>query len=171
MKDYTGFVAVKVRKFEDFHPKTDEKLYSDWKYLTHSDRFGVFKDNLLTNVGRDGLHARGYIDTSALKRGFGYIALTESTLTPAVTDTTLGGEIATGGLSRTEAGTMTHTTGTNTSTLEHTFTASIAFTTGVRATALFDAASSGVMSNITTFTPQTLAQFDQLKLTYIITLG
>ena len=171
MKNYSGFVAVQVRKFEDYHPRTDEMLYNQWKFLTLNPRFGIFKPNLLTNGGRDGLHARGYIDTSALKRGFGYIALTESTITPAATDTTLSGEITTGGLARADAQTKTHTSGTNTSTIEHTFTATSAFSTGVKATGLFDAVSSGVLSHITTFTNQTLSINDQIRITYLITLG
>ena len=40
--------------------------------------------NLLTDAGRDWMHAQVYTNTSAGTRGAGYIASTESSITPAV---------------------------------------------------------------------------------------
>lgn len=79
---------------------------------------------LLTNGGRDALHAQ-HVGTSAQPAAFTYGALTANTGSGfAGTDTTLAGEITTagGGLIR-AAMTYAHTAGTNTSTLTKTWTA------------------------------------------------
>lgn len=78
---------------------------------------------LLTNVGRDAVHQQ-HMSTSAQPASFNYMALTASTGAPAAGDTTLTGEITTGGggLVRAQAS-FAHTVGTNTSTLTKTFTA------------------------------------------------
>lgn len=162
---------VGYRKFVDYHPRTDEKLYDELKILSRNPIYGDWVPNLLTNVGRDKLHKLGYIDATALERGFGCIGLTESTITPAATDTILAGEITTNGLARADASTKTHTSLTNTSTIEHTFTANAAFSTGVKAGALFNATSGGTMGHIFTFTNQPLVQFDQLRVSGVVTLG
>ncbi len=77
---------------------------------------------LLTNGGRDLMHAQ-VTDAGSQPAAFNYVALTASTSTPLVTDTTLPGEISTagGGLIR-AAATVAHTAGTNTTTLTITFT-------------------------------------------------
>jgi hypothetical protein len=132
----------------------------------------IWKHNLLTTAGKDWMHAQVYTNASAGTRGAGFIASTESTITPAVGDTTLTGEIATNGLSRADATTKTHTGGTNTSTIEHTFTASGAFTS-VLASALFNASSAGTMPHIANFGTGsgTLATNDTLKITWTLTLS
>ena len=113
-----------------------------------------------------------YTNTSAGTRGFGFIAVTEATLTPAATDTTLGTETATNGLSRADAVTKTHSAGTNSTVIEHTFTASGAFTS-VLASATFVASSAGTMGHIANFTTGsgTLATNDTLKVTWTLNLG
>ena len=72
-------------------------------------QFAFMKHNLLTDAGRDWMHAQVYTNTSAGTRGAGYIASTESSITPAVGNTTLTGEISTNGLARADATTKTHT--------------------------------------------------------------
>ena len=128
------------------------------------------KHNLLTNSGRDWMHAQVYTNTAAGDRGAGYIALTTNTATPAATDTALTGEITTGGLPRADATTKTHSSGTNSTTLQHTFTSSATHTAVVKA-ALFNAASSGTMAHINTFTSVTLQSADTLQVTWTLTLG
>lgn len=162
-----GYVTVQVRRFKDYHKTTDDKLYSDWLGIVK------MKKNLLTNAGRDEFHNLCYLndDTDSPGRGFGWIALTETNITPAVADTTLSGEItAITGLQRTDALTKTHTSATNSSTTEHTFTAGAVFTT-VRGTALFNLGTAGIMSHEATFTSTALALNDQLKVTYTLNLG
>ena len=128
------------------------------------------KHNLLTNSGRDWMHAQVYTDTSAGTRGAGYIGLSSNTGTPAATDTTLAGEITANGLQRIDAGTKTHTGGTNSTTIQHTFTASAVHTAVVKAS-LFNAASNGFMAHINTFTAVTLQASDTLQVTWTVTLG
>mgnify|MGYP003633597756 FL=1 len=128
------------------------------------------KPNLLTNSGRDWMHAQIYTNTAAGDRGAGYIALTTNTGTPAATDTALTGEITTGGLERADASSKSHSAGTNTTTIQNTFTASATHTAVVKA-GLFNAASSGTMAHVNTFTSVTLASSDTLEVTWTITLG
>lgn len=126
-----------------------------------------FKHNLLTDAGKDWMHAQVYTNTAAGTRGAGFIASTESTITPAVGNTTLTGEITTNGLARADAGTKTHTAASNSTLIEHTFTATGAFTS-VLASALFNAASAGTMPHIANFSTGsgTLAANDTLKISW-----
>lgn len=126
-----------------------------------------FQHNLLTDAGKDWMHAQVYTNTAAGTRGAGYIASTESTITPAVANTTLTGEIATNGLTRADAGTKTHTAASNSTLIEHTFTATGAFTS-VLASALFNASSAGTMPHIANFASGsgTLATNDTLKISW-----
>ena len=128
------------------------------------------KPNLLTNNGRDWMIAQVYTNTSAGTRGSGFVALTVNTSSPAAGDTTLAGEITTGGLNRADATTKSHTGGTNSTTIQHTFTAS-ATHTAVQKSALFNASSGGTMSHENTFTPVTLQSSDTLQVTWTTTLG
>lgn len=124
--------------------------------------------NQITNSGRDFLHQQGYQTSGLGTNGLNYIALTNTAVTPGPTDTTLSGEIVSNGLSRTQ-GAVAHTTGTNTTTVTVTFTAT--GTQAAQATALFTAASSGIMNHELTFTQRTLQSGDQLVVTFTITLG
>lgn len=128
------------------------------------------KPNLLTNAGRDLFHAQDYTNTSTGTRGAGYIALTVNTASPAASDTALTGEITSGGLARADASTKTHTSGTNSTSIQHTFTAS-ATHTAVQKAALFNAASGATMAHINTFTSVTLQSSDTLQVTWTLTLG
>jgi hypothetical protein len=129
------------------------------------------KHNLFTNAGRDYAHAQMYTNTSAGGRGSGFIASSAETTSPAAGDTTLASEITTNGLGRADATTKTHTGGTNTTVIEHTFTASGAHT-AVHKAALFTASSAGTMTHAANFSSDvTLATNDQLKITFTLTLG
>lgn len=135
-------------------------------------QLALLKHNLLTNAGRDAYIALCLTNTAAGTRGFGFIASTESTITPAAGDTTLTGEIATNGLARADAGTKTHTAGTNSTLIEHTFTATGAFTS-VLASATFVASSAGTMGHEANFATGsgTLASGDTLKISWTINIG
>lgn len=78
---------------------------------------------LLTNLGRDDLHAQ-HLGTAAQPASFNYVGLTANSTAPSAANTSLPAEITTagGGLIRKQA-THAHTVGTNTSTLTATFTA------------------------------------------------
>src|SRR5262245_1356050 len=135
-------------------------------------QLAFMKHNLLTDAGRDWMHDQVYKNTAAGTRGAGFIASTESSITPAVGNTTLTGEISTNGLARADATTKTHSAGTNSTTIEHTFTASGSFTS-VLASALFNASSSGTMPHIANFSSGSgaLATNDTLKITWTLNLG
>lgn len=151
-----GFLNATVTK-----AKTGERrILAKWQH------------NLLTNGGRDAFHALCYTNASAGTRGYGFIASTESTITPTAGDTTLTGEITTNGLGRADATTKSHSAGTNTTLVEHTFTASGAFT-DVKASATFVASSSGTMGHIANFSTGsgTLAANDTLKISWTLNLG
>jgi hypothetical protein len=160
MKEKTGVTGKVTVKVRHWNPETE--TYGDWKYLAKD------KPNLLTDGGRDFIHNQVWTNTSAGTRGAGFIALTENATAPADGDTTLTAEITTNGLARADAGTKTHTNGTNTTTIQHTFTASGAFT-AVQKSGLFNASSSGILVNENTFTSTALATNDQLQVTWTIT--
>lgn len=127
--------------------------------------------NVFTNAGRDLAHAQMYTNTSAGTRGCGFIASSADSGAVAAGDTTLTSEIASGGLARADATTKTHSAGTNTSVIEHTFTAS-ATHTAVHKAAIFNASSGGTMAHAAVFSSDvTLASGDQFKITFTLTLG
>lgn len=128
------------------------------------------KHNLLTNNGRDWMHAQVYTNTSAGTRGSGYIAVSANTGGADASHTAVAGEISTNGLQRADAATKTHTGGTNTSTIEHTFTASGTHT-DVQLAGLFNASSGVTLSHENTFTAASLISGDTLKVTWTLTLG
>jgi hypothetical protein len=150
-QDITGLLTVRVKR------------NGKWKYLE------VLKKNLLTNAGRDFIHAQVYTNTSAGTRGANYVAVTTNSGAPAAGDTTLTSEITTNGLERAVAGTS-HSAGTNTTTLSITYTASGSFT-AVQKAATFNASSSGTMMHENTFTSTDLVSADQLSLVWTMTLG
>lgn len=132
------------------------------------------KHNLLTTDGIDFYHSQCLVaDVAANTKAANNIAVTEATITPAVGNTTLSAEITTNGLARSNpTSTVVHTDNTNSTTIEHTFTASGAFT-DVKASALFNASSAGTMTHIATFATGsgTLASGDTLKVTWTIQLS
>ena len=96
-----------------------------------------------------------------------YIALTNTAITPAATDTALSGEITANGLSR-ALGTVTHTSNATSYTLANTFTAT--GTQAAQAAAILNASSSGTMCFENTFTQASLVSGDTLTVTWTIAL-
>lgn len=97
--------------------------------------------NLRTNSGADWqADVMGHTTQPAEAQ---YIALTTNASAPAAGDTTLTGEIASGGLER-AIGAYTHTNGTTSYKISKTFTASSAHTAVAKA-GLFNASSGGTM--------------------------
>lgn len=130
-------------------------------------QLALYKHNVLTNGGRDQMHVNCYTSTSLSGRGFNYIALTQDTTqTVQASETILTGEITTNGLGR-AFGTATHTNGTNSSTVENTFTATGSFTDVVRS-ATFNASSAGTMGHFAAFSSGsgTMISGDTLKVTW-----
>jgi uncharacterized membrane protein len=129
----------------------------------------VSKDvpNLVTTAGRDWIHGQVY--NSGTTDEALYIALTVNSDVPAAGDTQLTGEISTGGLER-AAGSVTHTAGTNTTSIAKTFTASGTHT-AVQKSGLFTASTSGTMVHENSFSSVNLTNGDQLTITWTITAG
>ena len=128
------------------------------------------KHNLLTTDGRDFFHAQVYTNTSAGTQGANYIALTTDSTGADAADTTLPGEISTGGLGRAIATTITHVDDSNTTTLVKTFTSSGTHT-AVQMSGTFNASSVGILAHEAVFTSVTLVSSDTLQVTWTLTLG
>src|SRR5262245_22677506 len=142
-----------------------------WSVLTGEwEIIDQFHPNLLTNGGRDFYHAQVLTNASAGTRGSGFLAVTADATAPAAGDTTLTTEITTNGLARADATTKTHSAGTNSSTIEHEWTATGTHT-NVQKCALFNASSAGTMTHEGTFTAASLISGDKLKVTYVINVG
>ncbi len=98
-----------------------------------------------------------------------WIGLTTNATAPAAGDTTLTGEITTGGLGR-AASTYAHTAGVASYTISNTFTASATHTNVAKA-GMFTAASSGTMAFTTMLSATaTLVSGDTLLITWTINL-
>lgn len=124
--------------------------------------------NLITNAGKDFIAQQIGAASGLATNGANYIALSPNTDAPAAGDTTLAGEITTGGLARSQ-GEYAHTNGQSTLTVTETFTAS-ATHNNVQKAGLFTASSGGTMMAENTFTSVSLANGDQLTITWTITL-
>lgn len=139
-------------------------------WLRRQEDEDIVAHNLVTNTGRVQLHVQGYGTTSLLTNGFNYIAVTNDSAAPAATDTVLASELVGNGLTRTQ-GSVTLASGSgNQTTVSFTFTYTGA-SQSVQKTALFTAASGGVMNHEIQFTPRTLFTNDTLTITFTITLG
>ena len=95
-----------------------------------------------------------------------YIALSNTAITPAATDTSLSGEITTNGLAR-ALGTATHTSNATSYTLANTFTAT--GTQAAQSAAILNASSSGTMCFENTFTQASLVTGDTLAVSWTVT--
>lgn len=156
-KRSVGYLTVRVRR----------KDSDNWETICKD------KHNLGTDVGEDLLHRQMYINVAADSSGFGanQIALSTNSGGASAAHTSVAGEITTGGLARAVADTKTHAGGTNTSTIEHVFTAS-ATHTNVQLTGLLNntvASGSSILVHENTFTATTLASGDELQVTWTIT--
>ena len=153
-KGIHGYVSVHVWR----------KATGEWETIDE------YHPNLLTTDGRDFYHAQVLTNTSAGTRGSGFLAVTTDSGAPAAGDTTLATEITTNGLARADATTKTHTDNTNSTTIEHEWTASGTHT-NVQKCALFNAGAAGIMTHEGTFTAASLISGDKLKVTYVINIG
>lgn len=130
---------------------------------------------LLTNGGRDALHKQ-HMDTAAQPASFNYIAVSANATAPSAANTTLPGEITTGGggLVRAQA-TFAHTNGTNTSTLTKTFTAngSDSLPVTIAKIGVFNASSSGTLGYETLLnaTATLTISGDNVAITETVTAG
>jgi hypothetical protein len=143
--------------------------YKDWKVAAKV-------DNLLTNGGRDFFIEGDYTNSASGNAPANNIAYTMDNGTPSASDTALASEITNSDLARSQAGTRTHTNGTNAWSLVQTVTAANVYTTngGVQKSGLFNVATapvSGVLCHEASYTAVPLQINDQLQLTWSGTLG
>ena len=129
------------------------------------------KPNLLTDDGRDYAIAQFYTNTSAGGVGMNFIALTVNTAAASASSSLLTGEITTNGLERALATTISHSSGTNSTTLAKTFTASGTHTAVQKSGTFNQLAVGGTIGHEAVFTPVTLASSDTLAVTWTLTLG
>ena len=129
------------------------------------------KPNLLTNNGRDYAIAQFYTNTSAGGVGMNFIALTVNTAAASASSTLLTDEITTNGLERALATTISHSGGTNSTTLNKVFTASGTHTAVQKSGTFNQLAIGGTLAHESVFTPVTLASSDTLSVTWTLTLG
>jgi len=107
--------------------------------------------NVFPSACIDTIHNNTFINNSLSGSGFTYIGLTaDTTQTINAAQTSLTGEISTNGLTRILAVTRTHSAGTSTSLVEHTFTLTGSQSDITRA-ALFNAVSTGTMGPFAAF--------------------
>jgi len=128
--------------------------------------------NQLQDDGADDMHIALWENQGAAAQlGFTHMGVSDNGAgLPADSATTMLAEITTGGLTRVDADTTTHATGTKTTLVEHTYTAT-ATHTAVQKGALFDANSAGTMGIIYLFTSATLVNNDTLKVSVTVTLN
>lgn len=134
--------------------------------------------NLLTILGRDFFHKQCYTNVGVGTRGSNFIGLSDNATDPVAGDDALAGEITANGLERALA-TISHTLGTNITTLENVFTAGIVFT-NVHKAALFNEATKDTpppggtdqMTHADKFTADVDLQIgDTVTVTWTLTLG
>lgn len=172
LSDYTKIISHKFRNLQE-HNNVNGYV-TIIKNKGRKDEIIIQENikNLLTISGRDFFHAQDYTNTSAGTKGGNAIALSLDATNPAAGDTTLVGEITADGLTRVQASTISHTVGTNVTTLENTFTATAAFV-NLHKSALFNQNTiGGQITHSSEFTSDvTLGIGDTITVTWTLTLG
>jgi hypothetical protein len=139
--------------------------------LTVKNKHGLITDervikNLITNAGFAGIASR--INGAGSEALFDYIAVGTDNTAAAVTDTTLGAEISSGGLSRAQgtASRVTTTVTDDTAQISKDFSVSSSF--AIVEAGLFNASSSGVMLARQVFSAVNVVSSDTFTVTWKI---
>lgn len=174
MLDLVKTAEKMLSAFRALNPLAESvKLPRAKGHITHRNAAGQIISeedvyNVITTAGRDFLHVQGY-STGPGANGLNYIGLSNDALSETTASTVLSNEISANGLGR-QQGTVTHTVGTNTTTVDKTFTCATA-PQAAQKCALFTAAAAGTMNHVLSFTPRSLQIGDTLQITITITLG
>lgn len=164
---FSSLIPAVNQSGEHFRTVTDDVYIdvrnSDGSLISHQHVL-----NLRTNAGGDA-QASQMADTSTQSAACNFVAVSSSAITPAVTDTTLTGEISTSGLSRAQ-GTFTSNTNSAHSqfTVVKTFTAT-GTVSSVQSGAIFNASSSGTDCWEATWSPVNLVNTQTLTITWTVT--
>lgn len=158
MSNHQAYVEVSVKKW----------IPELQRYADSEEQIQLIH-NVTTNKLRDNLSDRLYTrTTNDGGRGAGFIALSTGSVTPTAADTTIENETSASGLARVDATTKTHTTGTNTTTISHQFTAGAGAT--IKKAGLLTASSAGDLYHAALFASDAvLAINDLLTVTFTIT--
>lgn len=141
-----------------------------WMHLQVLVQFFATRLAIKTNAGQDfqyNVMANSSSNGTGAYAPANYIALTSNATAPNATDTALANE-ATAGLARVQASTISHTAGTNTYSLQKTFTSDQSIT--INKIGIFNASSTGTIVFETTITAATLVSGDQLQITETVTM-
>jgi len=136
--------SMKLKPSEHQSEPGQDQIHTYWT-VVHTKLDGTqriladFEHNVFPSGCIDKIHKMAFTDTSA-----------DTTQTINAAQTALTGEISTNGLGRVQATTRTHSNGTNTTLIEHTFTLSGSQSDITRA-ALFNASSTGTMGPFASF--------------------
>jgi hypothetical protein len=123
--------------------------------------------NFRTNAGGDA-QASQMADTSTQSAACNQIAVSTTAITPALTDTTLSGEVTTNGLGRAVGTFTSNTNSAHTQfTLVKTFTAS-GTVSSVQAGAVFNASSGGSLCWEATWSPVNLVNTQTITITWTV---
>ena len=144
------------------------------------------KPNLLTNEGRDHMHAQVYTNSAAGTRGFNFMALSADSNAVSATHTAegtsagnwdaTGMEITATGLARLDVSAdASHTGGTNSTVIDHTFTnTSGSQVASIQKVGIFNAADATggeKLGHEASFTATTLEDQDKIQIIYTLNLG
>ncbi len=128
--------------------------------------------NLLTLSGRDFFHNQIYTNVSTGTKGGNGMAISDDSGAVTTADTSLTGEIITGGLTRVVASTISHTSSTNITTLENTYTATAVFSDLHKAGLFNQDTIGGQMTHASVFTADVDLQIgDTVTVTWTLTAG
>lgn len=171
-QDSTKTILKKIRNLDENNLVNGYVTVTKNKGRVDESIIQVDVKNLLTDGGRDFFHQQNYTNIVAGTQGGNGIALSDDAGDPAVGDTTLVGEITTGGLTRVEASVISHIAGTNVTTIENIFTATIIFT-ALHKSALFNQPTlGGQITHSSAFSADVnLQASDTLTVTWTLTLG
>ena len=138
--------------------------HSRWQFLMGSWQSSLNLRNLVTDAGRAGSASR--TNGAGAEAAFTYIALGIGTTAAAVSDTTLGSEITTGGGARANAtaSRVTTTVANDTAQLQYTFTFSSGF--AITESGVLNAVSAGVLLCRQVFSAINVVNTDQLQVTW-----
>jgi hypothetical protein len=169
-RDFQEHLALKAyvsAKYRRWHKSWNfgRGGYGPWRWLTRN------KPNLKTNAGVTFFAVECYGTSGTGTAAANYMAVTATAITPAVTDTTLSGELDnTNGFGRAQA-TVTNGTaasGSITTTISKTYTAT-GTQNNIQGGAVFTAASGPTLCHEYTFTLNNYGVNDQLTTQLVVT--
>lgn len=169
-----GFIDFKIYRFnsklETFISRILGK-FSNKLQLAFINKYGVLKDswsvtNTITNAGFAVI--AGLAGNTGSQTAFTYLAVGTSSTAPAASQTALGGEISTNGLTRAAATVSRVTTTQTNDTLQLAKTFTVTGSSTVEEVGVFNDATTGTMLGRALTTSKSVVNGDTLSITYKI---